>query len=240
MVERRTLSAELQVINAFLSTNNNFLPYISITTTPLILSVMSPSVSALFQPLRVGTTDLQHRTAIAPLTCLRTNKEHVHVELANYAQRSSEPGTLRMSEAIFIAPQAAGYANVPGTWNALQFTGWKTVRVSPRPNYYSVHSHFARRSRTPFMPMGPTFSSNFGLLDAPSTLLYSSRKAATILSLLAPSRLLLLETANSSFRAPRSSENTSNCTPRQQTTLSMLASTTSRYAERTTISWTSF
>lgn len=134
MVERRTLSAELQVINAFLSTNNNFLPYISITTTPLILSVMSPSVSALFQPLRVGTTDLQHRTAIAPLTCLRTNKEHVHVELANYAQRSSEPGTLRMSEAIFIAPQAAGYANVPGTWNALQFTGWKTITDAVHAN----------------------------------------------------------------------------------------------------------
>lgn len=102
---------------------------------------MSSSVSALFWPLRVGNTELQHRFVMAPLTRLRANKDHVHGELAKtyYAQRSSVPGTIIISEATFIAPQAAGYANVPGLWNAAQFSGWKKVRASPLSTIYLVH-----------------------------------------------------------------------------------------------------
>ncbi|KAI9440717.1 hypothetical protein H4582DRAFT_1811459 [Lactarius indigo] len=97
---------------------------------------MSSSVSALFQPLRVGTTDLQHRVVMAPLTRLRANKDHVHGELAKtyYAQRSGVPGTLIISEATFIAPQAAGYANVPGIWNDAQIAGWKTITDAVHAN----------------------------------------------------------------------------------------------------------
>jgi NADPH2 dehydrogenase len=90
---------------------------------------MSSSVSALFQPLHVGTSDLKHRVVMAPLTRFRANKDHVHGDLAKtyYAQRSSVPGTLLITEATFIAPQAAGYANVPGIWNAAQIAGWKVI-----------------------------------------------------------------------------------------------------------------
>ncbi|KAF8261418.1 hypothetical protein EI94DRAFT_1606897 [Lactarius quietus] len=97
---------------------------------------MSSSLSALFQPIRVGTSNLQHRVVMAPLTCLRANKDHVHGELAKtyYAQRSSVPGTLLISEATFIAPKAAGYANVPGIWNAKQIVGWKAVMDDVHPN----------------------------------------------------------------------------------------------------------
>ncbi|KAH8996169.1 putative NADPH2 dehydrogenase chain OYE2 [Lactarius hatsudake] len=97
---------------------------------------MSSSVSALFQPLRVGTTNLQHRVVMAPLTRLRANKDHVHGELAKtyYAQRSSVPGTLIISEATFIAPQAAGYANVPGIWNSAQISGWKSITDAVHAN----------------------------------------------------------------------------------------------------------
>ncbi|KAH9002521.1 hypothetical protein EDB83DRAFT_2602433 [Lactarius deliciosus] len=97
---------------------------------------MSSSVSALFQPLRVGITDLQHRIVMAPLTRFRANKDRVHGELAKtyYAQRSSVPGTLIISEATFIAPQAAGYANVPGIWNDAQIAGWKTITDAVHTN----------------------------------------------------------------------------------------------------------
>ena len=106
---------------------------------------MSSSVSALFQPLRVGITDLQHRVVMAPLTRIRANKDHVHGELAKtyYAQRSSVPGTLIISEATFIAAQAAGYTNVPGIWNAAQVVGWKSVCVYP---------HILRRLRSLTLP----------------------------------------------------------------------------------------
>ena len=93
---------------------------------------MSASASALFQPLRVGSTNLQHRVVLAPVTRLRADKDHVHGELAKtyYKQRSSVPGTLLITEGTFIAPQAGGYTNVPGIWNEAQIAGWKKVCVS--------------------------------------------------------------------------------------------------------------
>jgi NADPH2 dehydrogenase len=44
-----------------------------------------------------------------------------------YAQRASFPGTLLVSEATPIAPQAGGYSNIPGIWNDKQIAGWKKV-----------------------------------------------------------------------------------------------------------------
>jgi NADPH2 dehydrogenase len=95
---------------------------------------MSSPASTLFQPLRVGAMNLQHRVVMAPLTRLRANKDHVHGELAKtyYSQRSSFPGTLIISEATFIAPQAVGYANVPGVWTDAQIAGWKQVSRTSR------------------------------------------------------------------------------------------------------------
>ena len=91
---------------------------------------MSSPVSPLFQPLRVGAANVQHRIVMAPLTRFRADKDHVHGELARtyYGQRASVPGTLIISEATFIAPQAAGYAYAPGIWSAAQVAGWKPVR----------------------------------------------------------------------------------------------------------------
>jgi len=66
---------------------------------------------------------------MAPMTRVRANKDHVHGELAKtyYSQRSNVPGTLIITEATFIAPQAAGLRNAPGIWNNAQIAGWKSV-----------------------------------------------------------------------------------------------------------------
>jgi NADPH2 dehydrogenase len=90
---------------------------------------MSSSVSPLFQPLRLGAVNVQHRVVMAPLTRFRANKSHVHGELAKtyYDQRASVPGTLIISEATIVAPQAGGYGNAPGIWNDAQIAGWKPV-----------------------------------------------------------------------------------------------------------------
>jgi NADPH2 dehydrogenase len=73
--------------------------------------------------------NLQHRVVMAPLTRFRANKDHIPSVLAEtyYSQRSTVPGTLLVTEATFIAPQAAGYPNVPGIWNDAQIAGWKAV-----------------------------------------------------------------------------------------------------------------
>ncbi|ESZ94379.1 NADPH dehydrogenase [Sclerotinia borealis F-4128] len=85
--------------------------------------------STLFTPLKVGAAELQHRIAMAPLTRFRADDSHVPLPFVAeyYAQRASVPGTLLVSEATFIAPQAAGYANPPGIWNQDQIAGWKKV-----------------------------------------------------------------------------------------------------------------
>lgn len=87
----------------------------------------------LFQPIKVGSQTLQHRVVLAPLTRFRsTPKGHVPVNplmKTYYSQRGSRPGTLLITEATFISPQAGGYDWVPGIWNEEQITAWKEVRT---------------------------------------------------------------------------------------------------------------
>jgi len=85
--------------------------------------------SALFQPIRIGSTELKHRIVLAPLTRFRANNNHVHGDLAGkyYSQRGSTPGTLLITEATPIAAKAAGYNNIPGIWSEEQIAGWKKV-----------------------------------------------------------------------------------------------------------------
>ena len=82
-------------------------------------------------PIKVGDVTLQHRVAMAPLTRFRADSAHVHGDLAveYYKQRGSTPGTLLITEAVPIVPQAVSYANVPGIWNERQIFAWKKVCI---------------------------------------------------------------------------------------------------------------
>ena len=83
----------------------------------------------LFQPVKVGNLTLAHRVVLAPLTRLRNDDAHVPTDLGveYYAQRASVPGTLLISEATFIAPEAGGMPHAPGIWNFEQIAAWKKV-----------------------------------------------------------------------------------------------------------------
>lgn len=87
------------------------------------------TVSKLFTPIQVGPVLLNHRVVLAPLTRFRANSDHSHSALAveYYSQRASVPGTLLITEATLIAPQAGGYQNVPGIWSDAQVAAWKPV-----------------------------------------------------------------------------------------------------------------
>jgi NADPH2 dehydrogenase len=86
-------------------------------------------VSNLFKPLKLGRVELQNRIAMAPLTRFRADDDHVPLPMVAeyYAQRASTPGTLLVSEATFIAPQAGGYGNAPGIYTKAQISSWKKV-----------------------------------------------------------------------------------------------------------------
>ncbi|KIY72419.1 NADH:flavin oxidoreductase/NADH oxidase, partial [Cylindrobasidium torrendii FP15055 ss-10] len=89
------------------------------------------SSSKLFQPIRVGHVELQHRVVLAPLTRWKaTQKTHVPftaIVKEHYAQRASRPGTLLISEATFISPLASGYDYAPGIWSNEQIAAWKEI-----------------------------------------------------------------------------------------------------------------
>jgi len=97
---------------------------------------MTSTVQKLFQPIRVGTANLQHRVVLAPMTRCRANAQHVHGELAleYYKQRTSIPGTLAITEATFIAARAGGYDNIPGIWNDEQIASWKKITDAAHEN----------------------------------------------------------------------------------------------------------
>lgn len=85
--------------------------------------------SKLFEPLKLGSLQLENRIALAPLTRYRADDNHVPLPFVPeyYAQRGSTPGTLLITEATFIAPQASGYSNAPGIWSQEQIASWKKV-----------------------------------------------------------------------------------------------------------------
>lgn len=85
--------------------------------------------SKLFEPLQVGPNKLAHRMVMAPLTRFRADDDHVQLPFAKdyYAQRASVPGTLLITEATFISPEASGYPNVPGIWRDDQIKAWKEI-----------------------------------------------------------------------------------------------------------------
>ncbi|GLB45697.1 putative nadh flavin oxidoreductase nadh oxidase [Lyophyllum shimeji] len=88
-------------------------------------------VPKLFQPTKLGRVSLSHRVVLAPLTRFRNTKTgHVPVLRLSkeyYTQRAKVPGSLLITEATVIAPQAGGYDNVPGIWSDEQVDAWKQI-----------------------------------------------------------------------------------------------------------------
>lgn len=86
-------------------------------------------MSKLFTPLRVGHMALNHRIALAPMTRLRADNNHIPLPSVKeyYGQRASVPGTLLVTEATVISPKHGGYRNVPGIYNDSQIDAWKEV-----------------------------------------------------------------------------------------------------------------
>ena len=91
---------------------------------------MAPdSVPALFRPMTVGNMTLAHRIVHCPLTRCRADKDHVPTDLMvqYYEQRSRIPGTLFITEAAIIAPEAGTMEHTPGIWSDEQVAAWKKV-----------------------------------------------------------------------------------------------------------------
>ncbi|KAJ3527267.1 hypothetical protein NM208_g10783 [Fusarium decemcellulare] len=90
----------------------------------------------LFNPIKVGAVDLQHRVVLAPLTRRRADRATaVPADFAAeyYAQRASTGGLL-ISEGTFIAEEAGGMSHVPGIYSKEQIEAWKRITDAVHAN----------------------------------------------------------------------------------------------------------
>lgn len=86
--------------------------------------------STLFTSIKVGDLDLAHRVVFAPLTRFRANPEDrtaTDLFVEYYSQRAHTPGTLLITESVFVAPPLAGYPVMPGFWTEAHLQSWKKV-----------------------------------------------------------------------------------------------------------------
>jgi len=82
----------------------------------------------LFQPIKLGNALLKHRVAMAPLTRMRADDNHVPTDLSKvyYEQRASDGGLI-ITEATFVSELAGHYANIPGIYTPDQIQAWKKI-----------------------------------------------------------------------------------------------------------------
>ncbi|KAI8650904.1 Oxidored-FMN domain-containing protein [Fusarium keratoplasticum] len=96
---------------------------------------MSATQSNLWKPLKLGNVTLTHRIALAPLTRLRNDEEHLPMDIMTqyYTDRASTPGTLLVSEATGISKAAEAAPHTPGISSPEQVAAWSRI-------YNAIHS----------------------------------------------------------------------------------------------------
>ncbi|KAK9476433.1 hypothetical protein V1514DRAFT_336779 [Lipomyces japonicus] len=88
------------------------------------------SGSKLFEPIKVGSVELQNRVVLAPLTRFRNDDDgspNADLAVPYYAERALVPGTLLIAEATDPSLFAGAYPNVPGLHTDAQVEAWKKV-----------------------------------------------------------------------------------------------------------------
>lgn len=88
---------------------------------------MEPSL--LFKPLKVGSVEVQHRIALAPMSRRRATSDHLPTPMMKefYCQRAAIPGTLLFTDANLVSPAAGGLLYMSGIWSAEQTSLWKEI-----------------------------------------------------------------------------------------------------------------
>ncbi|KAE9375955.1 NADH:flavin oxidoreductase/NADH oxidase family protein [Stipitochalara longipes BDJ] len=99
-------------------------------------------MTSLFEPLKIGRSQLTHRVVMAPVTRFRAADDHTPLPMMAeyYGKRAATPGTLLMTEATYISPAASGYANAPALYTASHITGWKAVTDAVHANKSFIYA----------------------------------------------------------------------------------------------------
>ncbi|KAI8353650.1 hypothetical protein EDC96DRAFT_517172 [Choanephora cucurbitarum] len=124
--------------------------------------------TALFTPIKIGKSQLQHRVVLAPLTRLRASLEAVPTDLAveYYTQRASKGGLL-ITEATLISRLAGGVPQAPGLYNQDQVQGWKRVTDAVHKKGAFIHAQLWHVGRTGFAMLNPNHEQIVSASDIP-------------------------------------------------------------------------
>jgi N-ethylmaleimide reductase len=112
----------------------------------------------MFTPIKIGSLELAHRIAMAPLTRSRASKSGnvpTEMNVEYYRQRAS--AALIITEAAQISQQGQGYAWTPGIHSAEQVAGWKEVSRAVHAEGGLIFMqlwHVGRVSHPSFQPGG--------------------------------------------------------------------------------------
>ncbi|OWT66228.1 alkene reductase [Candidimonas nitroreducens] len=88
----------------------------------------------LFQPVRLGATELKNRIVMSPLTRTRASAGRVPNDLMLEYYRQRAGAGLILSEATVVSAQGVGYPDTPGIWSPEQVQGWRRITRA-------VHEH---------------------------------------------------------------------------------------------------
>ncbi len=114
-------------------------------------------MNALFTPFTIGDLELPNRILMAPLTRGRTGRDRVPNDIMVEYYRQRAGAGLIVTEATIIAPQAAGYVNTPGIYNAQQVRGWRRITETVHAEGGRIFLqlwHMGRASHPDFQPGG--------------------------------------------------------------------------------------
>jgi N-ethylmaleimide reductase len=84
------------------------------------------SNAKLFQPLSAGPLSLKNRVAMAPMTRSRAPGAVPNALMGEYYHQRASAGLI-ITEGTAPAPEALGYARIPGIFNQAQRAGWAPI-----------------------------------------------------------------------------------------------------------------
>ncbi|MEM9510482.1 MAG: alkene reductase [Cyanobacteria bacterium P01_E01_bin.35] len=82
--------------------------------------------SNLFDTFQLGSSTLNNRVVMAPMTRLRADGNVPTELMAEYYAQRANAGLI-VTECTMVSPSSQGYMNVPGIYNDAQIAGWKFV-----------------------------------------------------------------------------------------------------------------
>ncbi|KAI9269251.1 hypothetical protein BDA99DRAFT_535322 [Phascolomyces articulosus] len=106
------------------------------------------AATTLFQPSKLGASELNHRVVMAPLSRQRATNDHVPTELMRqyYEQRATEGGLI-ISESTLISATAGGPPNVPGIYTEEQIAGWKSITTTVHNKGGIIYNQIVHKGR---------------------------------------------------------------------------------------------